>query len=141
MVENVQQIEAMLAAYIDEELTTDERAELERHLEANPSHRALILELTGHRDLLRSLPREAAPEDLSEPLEGAIEREALLGGGDPLTEFKSARTRRWWPQLLAAAAIFILRRHLHPRLRPRGDRVLRAAAEAPDGCDRAAAGV
>jgi hypothetical protein len=108
MVENVQQIEAMLAAYIDGELTPDERAELERHLEANPSHRALILELTGHRDLLRSLPREPAPEDLSEPLEGAIERDALLGGGDPFTEFKTMRTRRWWPQLLAAAAIFVL---------------------------------
>ena len=108
MVENVEQIEAMLAAYIDDELTPDERAELERHLEANPSHRGLILELTGHRDLLRSLPREPAPEDLSEHLEGAIERDALLGGGDPLTEFRTARTRRWWPQLLAAAAIFIL---------------------------------
>lgn len=109
MVENVEQIEARLAAYIDGELTPDERVELERHLDANPTHRALLRELTGHRDLLRSLPREPAPEDLSEPLESAIERDALLGGGaDPLTEFRTARARRWWPQLLAAAAIFIL---------------------------------
>jgi hypothetical protein len=108
MVENVEQIEARLAAYIDDELTPDERVELERHLDANPTHRALIRELTGHRDLLRMLPREHAPADLSEPLEGAMERDALLGGGDPLTEYRVVRNRRWWPQLLAAAAIFVL---------------------------------
>jgi hypothetical protein len=108
MVENVEQIEAKLAAYIDGALTPDERVELELHLEANPTHRAMIAELMGHRDLLRGLPREMAPEGWLEPLESQFERDALLGGGDPLTEFKMVRARRWWPQLLAQAAIILL---------------------------------
>ena len=108
MVENVEQIEAKLAAYIDDALTPDERVELELHLEANPTHRAMIRELMGQRDMLRALPREMAPEGWLEPLESQFERDALLGGGDPLTEFKAVRARRWWPQMLAQAAIILL---------------------------------
>ena len=108
MVENVEQIEAKLAAYIDDALTPDERVELELHLEANPTHRAMIRELMGQRDMLRGLPREMAPEGWLEPLESQFERDALLGGGDPLTEFKAVRARRWWPQMLAQAAIILL---------------------------------
>ena len=62
-------IEAKLAAYIDGELDTAQRAEIEKHLAAHPKHRALIEELMSQKDLLKALPRQVAPADLAGWLE------------------------------------------------------------------------
>jgi hypothetical protein len=107
MSENVEQIEAKLCGFVDGELNAEERAEIEAHLAANPSHRTLIQELIAQRGLLRGLPREGAPGDLSEPLQGQLEREALLGS-DLLVESAMALRMRRWPQGLAVAAIVLL---------------------------------
>src|SRR4051812_1827686 len=107
MAENAEEIEAKLAAYVDGELTPAGRVEIETHLEANPSHRALLQDLVLHRNLLRSLPREKAPGDCTEGFQGQLERDILLGGN----ELNLAR-RRWRiqysPQLLSAAAIIVV---------------------------------
>src|SRR4051794_29206724 len=107
MAENVEDIEAKLAAYVDGELTPAERVEIETHLQQNPSHRALLQDLTLHRNLLRSLPREKAPGDCTEGFQGQLERDILLGGNE------LAQARRRWriqysPQILSAAAIILL---------------------------------
>ncbi|MCY2954505.1 MAG: zf-HC2 domain-containing protein [Planctomycetota bacterium] len=107
MSENVEQIEAKLCGFVDGELNAEERAEIESHLAANPSHRTLIQELIAQRGLLRDLPREGAPGDLSEPLQGQLEREALLGS-DLVVESALALRMRRWPQGLAVAAIVLL---------------------------------
>ena len=45
MAENVEEIEAKLAAYVDGELTPAERVEIETYLQTNPSHRILLQDL------------------------------------------------------------------------------------------------
>jgi len=107
MAENVEDIEAKLAAYVDGELTPAERVEIETHLQANPSHRALLQDLVRHRNLLRALPREKAPGDCTEGFQGQLERDILLGG-DELSKARRRWRIQYSPQLLSAAAIILV---------------------------------
>ncbi|HYE20359.1 MAG TPA: zf-HC2 domain-containing protein [Tepidisphaeraceae bacterium] len=100
-------IEAQLAAYVDGDLSDTERAEIERHLDAHPQHRALIAELMGHRDLVRTLPRATAPADMNEALTGHLERSALLDGETESSPAVAGRIHRW-PQIAAVAAVALL---------------------------------
>ena len=102
MSQNQEIIESKLCAYIDGELDPEGRAEIEKHLEANPQHRRLLESLKATRDLLRWLPREPAPPELAESLNGQLERSVLLDyDGESLRP-------RIVPRVLAAAAIVIL---------------------------------
>lgn len=102
MSQNQEIIESKLCAYIDGELDPEGRAEIEKHLEANPQHRRLLESLRATRDLLRWLPREPAPPELAETLNGQLERSVLLDyDGESLRP-------RIVPRILAAAAIVIL---------------------------------
>lgn len=102
MSQNQEIIESKLCAYIDGELDPEGRAEIEKHLEANPQHRRLLESLRATRDLIRWLPREPAPPELAETLSGQLERSVLLNyEGDSLRI-------NFWPRLLAAAAIILL---------------------------------
>ncbi len=107
MADHVEQIESKLAAYVDGILTPEERAEIEQHLAANPSHLALISDLIAQKDMLARLPRERSPIDLSEDLQNHLERESLLGG-PPIEEAGAAFRLNRWPQLLSMAAIVLL---------------------------------
>jgi hypothetical protein len=102
MSQNQEIIESKLCAYIDGVLDSDGRAEIERHLKANPQHRRLLESLRATRDLIRWLPREQAPLDLTESLHGQLERSVLLD--DPIESLRPSL----WPRVLAAAAIVIL---------------------------------
>jgi hypothetical protein len=107
MAGNTENIEAKLAAYIDGDLDAQGRAEIEKHLTANPQHRTLIEQLSKQRDLLRELPREEAPEDIIDALQSHMERSVLLGdddAGEPSEHLKISR----WPQRFAVAAIVLL---------------------------------
>ncbi|MGH7214278.1 MAG: anti-sigma factor family protein [Tepidisphaeraceae bacterium] len=112
MSQNTENIEAKLAAYVDGELDEPGRVEIEKHLVANPQHRQLLQELGVTRDLLRNLPRERAPVDLSDSLQGQLERSVLLGepGDDPAGGGRADVVLRIsrWPQLAAVAAIVLL---------------------------------
>lgn len=100
-------IEAQLCAYIEGELSDDQRAQIERHLDANPRHRALIADLMRHRMDLASLPRAKAPAELNEALCGQLERSALLDpAADDDTEVVLRINR--WPQYAAVAAVILL---------------------------------
>jgi hypothetical protein len=102
MSQNQEIIEAKLCAYIDGVLDAEGRAEIEKHLEANPQHRRLLESLRATRDLLRWLPREPAPPELAESLNGQLERSVLL-------DYDGAALRpSRWPRILAAAAIIAL---------------------------------
>jgi len=107
MAENVEEIEAKLAAYVDGELTPAERVEIETYLQSNPSHRALLQDLVLHRNLLRGLPREKAPGDCTEGFQGQLERDILLGG-DELSRARRRFRIHYSPQLLSAAAIILV---------------------------------
>ncbi len=99
MSNNQEIIEARLAAYVDNELDPSERVEIENHLAQNPQYRGLIEELRGGRDILRGLPREAAPAEFAEAFNSILERNAL--SAPPVTSkmFRggaSARGRGFW---------------------------------------------
>src|SRR4051812_25764016 len=101
---NTENIEAKLCAYVDGELDAAGRAEIEAHLAANPQHRQLLEELTRQRELLRDLPREKAPDDLSESLQAQLERSVLLGSQQSAVAGKISH----WPQFMALAAVLVL---------------------------------
>jgi anti-sigma factor RsiW len=100
-----------LEAYIDGALEAADRAEVERQLAANPQLRKMVAELSMTRDLLRALPRAAAPADLMETFQGSLERTALLGESGPDAAEAVAplplRIHRW-PQFMSIAAIVLL---------------------------------
>lgn len=105
-----EEIEARLCAYIDGELGAAERLEIERHLQANPGHMALIADLVGQRAMLRQLPRETAPPDVTDVLQAQLEREALLTEGEAGELETTLRIDRFnpWPALLSVAAVLAL---------------------------------
>src|SRR5687768_17036468 len=105
---NTENIEAKLCAYIDGELDAQGRAEIEKHLAANPQHRGLIAELSKQREMLRALPRESAPEEIMEFLQGQLERAGLLGDDAAAEAEAQAMRINRWPQVMAAAAIVFL---------------------------------
>ena len=77
--------EEMLSAYIDGELDAEGRTEIEKHLDANPQHRRLLESLKATRDLIKWLPREPAPPELAETLNGQLERSVLLDFDERIT--------------------------------------------------------
>ena len=102
MSQNQEIIESKLCAFIDGELDAEGRAEIEKHLEANPQHRRLLESLKATRDLIKWLPREAAPPEVAETLNGQLERSVLLDShGDTLGPGIG-------PRIFAAAAILLL---------------------------------
>lgn len=105
MSQSKENIEAKLAEYVEDTLDDAGRAEIEQHLAANPEHRQLMGDLGGTRTILRKLPRQTAPAELTDTLQSQLERTVLLddgfdGGGLP-------QIRRW-PQVMAVAAILLL---------------------------------
>jgi hypothetical protein len=105
MPEEIENIEARLCAYIDGELDEAARQDIERHLESNPQHRRLMLEMAKARQLLQDLPRVPAPPEIEEAIHSHMERSILLD--DSATASAPLRISRW-PQIVATAAIILL---------------------------------
>jgi anti-sigma factor RsiW len=103
----MENIEAMLCAYIEGDLDEAGRAQIEKHLQEHPQHRKLIAALTATRDLMRDLPRAKAPADVGEWLHGQVERSILLDDSDLKATAQRAKPSRW-PQLLGVAAVLLL---------------------------------
>src|SRR5262245_16711558 len=95
MPQNQEQIEARLCAYIDGELDAAGRAEIEKHLAANPVHKQLIEELISQRDLVQKLPRETAPPEIAESIQSQLERSVLLGSAGEAMDAPVMRINRW----------------------------------------------
>jgi hypothetical protein len=68
----------LLSAYLDGELSAEERARVEEHLAANPQAQKLLDELRGVSQALRALP----PAKLGVDLSGAIVRQAERAAKD-----------------------------------------------------------
>lgn len=114
--------EELISAYLDDELSEAERAEVERLLAENSQMRRLHAELVALRAGIQSLPQHKLDHDIS----GAVLRraeQAVLRGGDsppegatlrPAADSESfwMRGAGWrrviWPALAVAAALAIL---------------------------------
>jgi hypothetical protein len=95
-----------LSAYLDNEVSAGERAELEDILAKDSAARALFAELRRMRDAVASLPRATAARDLVGTITSRLEREALLGPPDEALLRPGAR--RSWGTWSAAAALIVL---------------------------------
>jgi hypothetical protein len=103
----MENIEAMLCAYIEGDLDEAGRAQIEKHLQEHPQHRKLIAALAATRDLVRDLPRAKAPPDVGEWVHGQVERSILLDDSGSMIATPGKRPSRW-PQLLGVAAVLLL---------------------------------
>jgi len=119
----MENIEAMLCAYVEGDLDATGRAQIEKHLKDHPQHRKLLEELKTMRDLVRGLPRAQAPMDVGDSLRQKVERSMLL---DSASVAPARQRVDRWPQFFGIAAIFLLVaslcfiviRTLGPTLRP-----------------------
>ncbi len=102
----MENIEAMLCAYIEGDTRRSGPRQIEKHLQDHPQHRKLIQELSAMRELVRELPRVKAPMELGESLRGKAERSLLLGDTGDAVQHGAHGNR--WPQIFAIAAIFLL---------------------------------
>ncbi len=120
----MENIEAMLCAFIEGDLDATGKAQIEKHLKDNPQHKKLLQELTAMRDLVRNLPRVRAPIDVGDSLRQKVERSLLLDDSLALVPERSGASR--WPQFFGIAAVvllfaslgFIVFKAISPTLKP-----------------------
>lgn len=100
----------MLSAYLDGELSDDERAAVEARLDQSAEWRDELAEVRAARDALRGLPARDAPDGFWEAVHAHV-RDAADGadgdeGPDPaVVPIAAARsTRRRWGWVAASAA-------------------------------------
>lgn len=104
---NTENVEARLCDYIENQLDEAGRAEIEQHLQTNPQHRQLLVELMQMRDWVRQLPMESAPAEILDSLQSQLERSVLLQTDDEQTPDLVLHVRRL-PQFIAIAAMLLL---------------------------------
>jgi hypothetical protein len=94
----------LLSAYIDGELTEEERAAVEARLESDPAARELVAEMRSLSGTLKSLPRELLAEDLrSAVLSQIVDKQVSL----PRAELTMVR-RLMWPAIAIAATLLLV---------------------------------
>jgi hypothetical protein len=100
----------MLADYLEDLLSDEERAEVERAVAEDPSTAALLAELEGLPALLAADPPEPMPADVVARIDAALADEAAAAkraeSSENLAPVRSlpSRRRRWLAPALAAAA-------------------------------------
>ena len=106
--EERQQLESQLSAYLDGELTPQEREAVDAFLAQDADAQALLDELRITAEALKSLPRREASDELLDGLRARMERRALLAGA-PSIEDEAPETRgpvfSWLGKGIAAAAV------------------------------------
>jgi len=91
----------LLSAYLDGEVSPEERAAVEQRLEQSPALRETLDELSEVGDLIRGLPRARPPVDLPERVVAAI-------APKPLASAAHAKRRRLfgvWPVMAAGSVL------------------------------------
>ena len=93
-----------LSAWLDDELSLAERAEIEQQLAESPDMRQEADELRQVSELVRGLPVEKAPEELQPAVMRSIERDTLLAGESQTVGSGGRRpSRRQDPKVLLGA--------------------------------------
>ncbi|MBN1512466.1 MAG: zf-HC2 domain-containing protein [Phycisphaerae bacterium] len=100
---NRDNLDELLSAYLDGELTEPERAEVDALLKQDVSVRRRLEALQGTLELISALPRRSAPPSLMEDVMSRLERDELL------EDLNTSRPRRGWQRpwlsVLASAAL------------------------------------
>jgi hypothetical protein len=106
----------LLSAYVDNELTADQRAAVEERLRTDDRARQLVEELRGVSQAVKSLPRERLRRDLRDSVLAQIERRASNESPEkvtlPCADVVERRTSRGrglvWAALAIAAALILM---------------------------------
>jgi len=96
----IDEVRQQLSAYLDGELAEAPRREVEAALAAHPKLRAELAELRRVAQLVRAMPREAAPAGFRRRVAAALTGVAAARRHPA----RPSLLRRWRPALLAAAA-------------------------------------
>lgn len=96
--------EDLLSAYLDDEVTPDERALVEERLHSSAEWREVLEELRGTRALLRGMPMQEAPAGFWESVAPSDDPAAV-----PIGTARHRRNKRvvGWLAGAAAAAAFV----------------------------------
>lgn len=100
----------LLSAYLDGELSPQERLRVEEWLARDPAAKQLLEELRREQTLIRALPRSAVPRDLSQSVLEIAEQRIILEGAGPTMAGAEAGGSGRGPRLTA-----FLRRLMRPR--------------------------
>ena len=87
---DTKQVEPLLSAYLDGELSADQRELVAQALQASPELRRELAELRATRDLVRGLPRHPLEESVADEVLRRTERATLL------TSLNAGKPRRRW---------------------------------------------
>ncbi|QDV90800.1 hypothetical protein RAS2_18840 [Phycisphaerae bacterium RAS2] len=122
-----------LSAYLDDEITPQERAEIDAWLASDPSARSELESLRGVSRAIGNLPRVTAGPELADRVISQFEREALLARQEAPRSFPG----KGWLAGLAAAAVLMLAVTIALRSRvrvaePAGERPVLTVADAGD---------
>ncbi len=95
------ELSELLSAYLDDELSAEDKARVEQRLQDDVPARRLLEELRTTVALVSSLPRRAAPGSVAQDIELRLERHELLG--DVPDSLVSPRKR--WPIVRATLSL------------------------------------
>lgn len=99
-------IDEQISAYLDDQLSSAERAEVDRQLSESPQLRQQLEQMRKLRTLLNELPRHSAPPELADSVLGDLERQMLLS--DDLDSTPRGGLPSGWSRNLAVAAVLVL---------------------------------
>ncbi len=100
--------ENLILAYLEGDLTADEKVRFETMLAGDEPLRQLVQSLADDRAALRNLPDEMPPSDLMQPVHDRLERNMLLDNPAADTALPIARHRNRVSRLLAITALAAL---------------------------------
>lgn len=103
-----QQLEGQLSAYLDNELSKSERAEVEAFLAEYEEARELLAELRATVEIVKQLPRAKASDQMMDSLRARLERDALLGQTDFERPDEQGSISWGWRWIGAAAVIALV---------------------------------
>ncbi|MEO2045117.1 MAG: hypothetical protein ABGX16_00910 [Pirellulales bacterium] len=110
------QLDELLSAYVDGELTGPELAKVELRLQQDTNAREWVAEVQQLSRLMQSLPRKSPGPELRSQILRQVAQEQALSTGNPLASPGSSSAseppstlRRWlWPGLAIAAALLLM---------------------------------
>lgn len=104
---NSQELEMLLGAYRDGELTTTQQKKVELYLAENPQGKVLLADINATAKTLSNMPIVKAPQSMAENIMFELERDELVGTDDALAALagqKQLRIRR----LVMVATLMIM---------------------------------
>lgn len=101
--------EELLSAYLDGEVTPEEKLSVQQLLEEKPELQERLSELSEISQNVRELPRESAPNDFAQSILDNLEPQvARKPASSQIAPAKRSLIRQWSSSLVAVAVLFVV---------------------------------